>query len=100
MALSENRLHHGTAIPVVNHPPDTGVSKKRGTPKSSILMGYSILDHPAIGIAPHLPTLSWPDFHRLPLPEAKRDAGLPAKPAKDSVIMSIFESINPCQNQL
>ena len=49
---------HGTTAGdggVINHPNEVyhmGVSKNRGTPKSSILIGFSIINHPFWGPTP------------------------------------------------
>ena len=42
-------LHRESQKKTLNH---VGVSKDRGTPKSSILMGISLINHPAIGVPP------------------------------------------------
>ena len=34
----------------------SGISWNGGTPKSSILMGFSIINHPAFGVSPFLET--------------------------------------------
>ena len=39
---------------------DMGVSIKGGTPKSSTLMGFSHINHPAIGAPPFMETPTWP----------------------------------------
>ena len=39
--------YHGRSIPCI--PKDLGVSKNRGTPKSSILIGFSDINHPFWG---------------------------------------------------
>ena len=37
-------------FPPIDH--DMGISKNRGTPNSSILIGFSIIDHPFWGVSP------------------------------------------------
>ena len=64
-------------------PFDMGVSKNRGTPKSSILIGFSIINRPFWGTAIFGNTLIWLIFQSPKMVEGRKQKPLKSRPTKN-----------------